>query len=221
MFLKIPVELDSFKVLQWQEKRLDVTIWKLPFPEPDNAKAAKSISVGQEVIFLSPLVQYYHWVIDMEVIIVSLTWLLSQCVGPVDWTYPNHYLLCEEKYYSITLYASVNQTQSFPSVTLIDVESCMAYLSSTTPSSLILYKKVRMHIMLGLLRSTKSLCCSWSFMVLPSSAAVTELRKLCLSNVRNHYTFTTCCCSGWPMSAEYRWSWVWPLISILVFWSVL
>lgn len=129
--------------------------------------------------------------IDMEVIIVSLTWLLSQCVGPVDWTYPNHYLLCEEKYCSITLYASVNQTQSFPSVTLIDVESCMAYLSSTTPSWLILYKKVRMHMMLGLLRPTKSLCCSWSFVVLPSSAAVTELRKLCSGIVRNHYNFTT------------------------------
>lgn len=173
------------------------------------------------MLSLSPLVQYYHWVINMEMIIVGLTWLFFSVLVLLIGHVPTVIFSAKKKYYSVTLYASVNHTQIFPSVTLIHVRSCMASLSSTTPSWLILCKKVRMHMMVGLLRLTKSLCCSWSFVVLPSSSAVTELRKLCSSNVRNHYNFTTCCCSDWPMSAEYRWSCIWPLIRILFSWRVL
>lgn len=39
----------------------------------------------------------------------------------------------------------------------------------------------------------------------------------CYGDVMNHYNS---CCSDWPMSVEYRCSWVWLLIRILGFWSI-
>ena len=73
------------------------------------------------MISLSPLVQYYHWVIDMEVIIVGLTWLLSQCVDPVDRMCPNHYLLCQEK---ILFYHIVCQCKSHSKFSFCHFDWC-------------------------------------------------------------------------------------------------
>lgn len=119
-------------------------------------------------------------------------------------------------YYSITLYACIYHTQ-FSFCRFTWCRNLHDILFFKTPFCLIPYKEVRMHTVVVLLTSTKSLCCSWSF---ASSPAVTELRKLCSNSVRNHCSFTTHCSSDWPMSAVYRWNWVWPRTRFLVFWNV-
>lgn len=98
-------------------------------------------------------------------------------------------------YYSITLYASVYHAQSFLSVTLLDVGSCKTFcFSKRLFFCLILYKEVRVHMIVGLLIA-KSLCCSWLFVVLCSSPALTEFSKLYSNSARSHYNFTTHSCS--------------------------
>lgn len=124
-----------------------------------------------------------------------------------DMSQPLSYLSI--KYYSITLYSSVYHTQTFPSITLLDVGNCKAFYFSK-PRSLIPYREVRKHMTAGLLTSTKSLCCSWSFVVLSSPSAATELRNLCSNSARNHDNFTALCqqCTDEAGSGPLLGSWV-------------
>lgn len=75
---------------------------------------------------------------------------------------------------------------------------------------LFFYREVRKHMTAGLLTSTKSLCCSWSFVVLSSPSAATELRNLCSNSARNHDNFTALCqqCTDEAGSGPLLGSWV-------------
>lgn len=146
----------------WQEKRVYVAVWRLLFPEPGillRKRWRAWCSAGGDIPWCSSPV--LSLIIEMYVIIMGLTELLSQCVQStgVDWTCPNHCLLCKEK---LLFYHSVCQCKWHSKFSFWQFDWCRKLHDTIIFHNAFLSDAVRerVHMMLGLLRSTKPLCCS-------------------------------------------------------------